>query len=57
MEKSPLAELIKELIGDIRGRAGLGDAWESIDKDVIENEIKPTWEEIIKRRWPSEHED
>jgi len=42
-------KIFKKLSDDIRDRKGIGDEWESIDSDIMRDEIKPTWIEIIEK--------
>jgi hypothetical protein len=41
-----IEKIINRIIKDIKGRKGIGNEWEMIDEDVI-NEIKEKWENII----------
>ena len=38
--------IVNKIIDDLADRAGLGDVWESIDKDIKE-EIKNAWTDIV----------
>jgi hypothetical protein len=40
------AEIVSEILADLRGRGGLDGAWDSIDSD-IQQEIRETWEGIV----------
>ena len=39
--------IFERLDKDIRDRRGLGNEWEAIDSDVMDDELRPAWEKII----------
>lgn len=41
-----IEKIINRIIKDIKGRKGIGNEWEMIDEDIV-NEIKEKWENII----------
>lgn len=48
----PLEELadflFTDIVTDIQGRSGLGNEWQQIDSDVMNNELKPAWMKIFQ---------
>jgi len=40
--------IFKKLDEDIKDRRGLKSIWATIDKDVMEGELKPAWENIFR---------
>ena len=48
MDKKVIESIVNDIADDISGRSGLGNEWDMIDEDIIE-EIKTSWELIIKQ--------
>lgn len=46
MDEGRCRDVINEIIKDLAGRKGLGDAWEEVDDDIKED-IIDEWVEII----------
>lgn len=40
--------IFERLSRDIKDRRGIKHEWNAIDKDVMDEEIKPEWEKIIQ---------
>lgn len=43
------AEIFEKLSRDISDRRGLKYEWEQIDEEIINEELRPAWERIIKK--------
>ena len=46
MQENKIDKIINLIIKDIKDRKGVGDEFQQIDDDIIE-EIKQTWKDII----------